>query len=133
MTNKLGKVRVIGGKWRGTKLGVLQADGLRPTTDRVKETLFNWLSKDLVGARCLDLFSGSGALGIEAVSRGALDATLVEHNKSLVQEIESLLERLGAHNIKSIQADGVAWLIKSGLQFDIVFLDPPFDTDLADS
>jgi 16S rRNA (guanine966-N2)-methyltransferase len=133
MRNKLGKVRVIGGKWRGTKLEVIHADGLRPTADRVKETLFNWLSMHLVGAHCLDLFSGSGALGIEAVSRGALDATLVECNESLVHEIDSLLERLGAKNIKSVQADGLQWLTKSELQFDIVFLDPPFGSTLVDS
>jgi|TARA_B110000305_G_scaffold143009_1_gene159140 16S rRNA (guanine966-N2)-methyltransferase len=133
MKKKLGKVRVIGGKWRGTKLEVADTKGFRPTADRVKETLFNWLSTHLRGANCLDLFAGSGALGIEAISRGALSATLVECNELLVHEIDETLERLGTNRIEVVQADGLGWLSMSKLQFDIVFLDPPFDSTLVNS
>ena len=133
MKNKLGKGRVIGGKWRGTKLEIADAKGFRPTADRVRETLFNWLSTHLRGANCLDLFAGSGALGIEAVSRGALSATLVECNELLAHQIDETLERLETNKIEVVQADGLEWLSMSKLQFDIVFLDPPFDSTLVDS
>lgn len=123
-----GAVRIIGGHWRGTKLPVADAEGLRPTSDRVRETLFNWLQTVLPGARVLDLFSGSGALGLEAVSRGAREAFLVERDAELAQGLRASVERLhAAGQVEVVRADAMAWL-QAPLhgRFDLVFLDPPF-------
>jgi 16S rRNA (guanine966-N2)-methyltransferase len=122
-----GQVRIIGGTWRGRKLSVAELPGLRPSSDRVRETLFNWLSPYLSGARSLDLFAGTGVLGFEALSRGAAHATLLDNDGSVVEFLRQHVEMLGAKNAQVIQDDAAAWL-RSGSrsEFDIVFLDPPF-------
>lgn len=125
-----GQVRIIGGKWRNTRLPVADADGLRPTSDRARETLFNWLQPALPGARVLDLFAGSGALGLEALSRGAAEALLVERDPRLAQALEASVQRLGAQ-ARVVRGDASAFL-RAPLhgRFDLVFLDPPFDAAL---
>ncbi len=106
-----GKVRIIGGRWRGTRLDVADAPGLRPTSDRVRETLFNWLQPMLPGARVLDLFAGSGALGLEALSRGASSAVLVEREPKLAAALRATTARLqGGDAASVVQADAMAWL-----------------------
>ena len=126
-----GNVRIIGGRWRGTRLAVADAPGLRPTSDRVRETLFNWLVPMLPGARVLDLFAGSGALGLEAISRGAGEAFLVERDPALVQSLRQACERLHAEAVQVMLADALQWLrLPVHGRFDLVFLDPPFDSGL---
>lgn len=131
-----GAVRIIGGQWRGSKLPVADAAGLRPTSDRVRETLFNWLGNGdgpaLAGARVLDLFAGSGALGLEAVSRGAREAVLVERDPALAQSLRDTAARLKAGDrVHVVRADALAWLAAPLLgRFDIVFADPPFEAGL---
>src|SRR5690606_9279376 len=106
-----GQIRIIAGRWRGSKLPVAEVDGLRPTSDRVRETLFNWLMPALPGARVLDLFAGSGALGLEAISRGAASAVLVERDARLAASLQATTERLpGGEAAKVVQADALAWL-----------------------
>lgn len=124
----VGQVRIIGGKWRNTKLPVPLSPGLRPSSDRVRETLFNWLMPRLGGARVLDLFAGSGALGLEAVSRGAAQATLVERDAALSRRLRESVAKLGAQEqIAVVQADALQWLRQpAGALADIVFIDPPF-------
>lgn len=124
----VGQVRIIGGKWRNTKLPVPLSPGLRPSSDRVRETLFNWLMPRLGGARVLDLFAGSGALGLEAVSRGAARATLVERDAALSRQLRESVAKLGAQEqIAVVQADALQWLRQpAGALADIVFIDPPF-------
>lgn len=124
----VGQVRIIGGKWRNTKLPVPLSPGLRPSSDRVRETLFNWLMPRLGGARVLDLFAGSGALGLEAVSRGAAQATLVERDVALSRQLRESVAKLGAQQqIAVVQADALQWLRQpAGALADIVFIDPPF-------
>ena len=131
----VGQVRIIGGKWRNTKLPVPLAPGLRPSSDRVRETLFNWLMPRLGGARVLDLFAGSGALGLEAVSRGAAQAMLVERDAALARQLRESVARLGAQGqIEVVQGDALHWLGQrpSGLA-DIAFIDPPFADGLWDA
>lgn len=131
-----GSVRIIGGRWRGTRLQVPGKPGLRPTSDRVRETLFNWLMPVLPGAKVLDLFAGSGALGLEAVSRGAASARLVEADPQLAQALDAMVARLGAAaEVRVHHGDALAWLrqgdggtVESG--FDIAFVDPPFEANL---
>jgi 16S rRNA (guanine966-N2)-methyltransferase len=127
-----GSVRIIGGRWRGTRLPVADAPGLRPTSDRARETLFNWLQPMLPGARVLDLFAGSGALGLEALSRGAREALLVEREPRLAESLQTTIERLRAGDAaKLVRADALTFLrAPSHGRFDLVFLDPPFDQDL---
>ncbi len=127
-----GSVRIIGGRWRGTRLQVPQAPGLRPTSDRVRETLFNWLQPVLPGARVLDLFAGSGALGLEAVSRGAAHAQLVESDPTLARALQLGVQRLSAGNeVKVDRADALAWLRQTQVpRFDIALVDPPFQAGL---
>ncbi len=127
-----GSVRIIGGRWRGTRLPVADRPGLRPTSDRVRETLFNWLQPQLPGARVLDLFAGSGALGLEALSRGAASAQLVEADARLAVSLKELGARLDASERLDVHAgDALAWLRgEPGDVFDIAFVDPPFDADL---
>ncbi len=122
-----GSVRIIGGRWRGTRLAVADVAGLRPTSDRVRETLFNWLQPALPGARVLDLFAGSGALGLEALSRGAGEAFLVERDPAAVRALEDACLKLQATTARVLRADALA-LLAAPLhgRFDIVFLDPPF-------
>jgi 16S rRNA (guanine966-N2)-methyltransferase len=123
-----GNIRIIGGHWRGTKLGVPDSPGLRPSSDRVRETLFNWLMPKLPGARVLDLFAGTGALGLEAMSRGAAQAVLVERDPALARNLRETVERLAAQQDAQVVAqDALAWLVTAPAgSFDIAFLDPPF-------
>ncbi|MDQ3287934.1 MAG: 16S rRNA (guanine(966)-N(2))-methyltransferase RsmD [Pseudomonadota bacterium] len=134
-SNGPGKVRVIGGRWRGTRLAVAAAPGLRPTSDRVRETLFNWLAPMLPGARVLDLFAGSGALGLEAVSRGAASAVLVERDPALASMLRAVAGGLAGGDAVSVgQSDAQSWLISHpDARFDLAFVDPPFDAGLWDA
>jgi len=127
-----GHVRIIGGRWRGTRLPVADAPGLRPSTDRVRETLFNWLQPKLSGARVLDLFAGSGALGLEALSRGAGEALLVECDPKLVENLHAVIERLQAGDEAHVLRVDALKLLQAPLhgRFDVVFVDPPFDAGL---
>ena len=120
-------VRIIGGAWRGRRIEFPAPAGLRPTPDRVRETLFNWLQHDVAGARCLDLFAGSGALGLEALSRGAQDVVFVETSVAAARALNLQLGRLGgASRGLVIEAGATRFLRTPGEPFDIVFLDPPF-------
>lgn len=126
------QLRIIGGAWRGRKLSFPDVDGLRPTGDRIRETLFNWLAPDIQGAHCLDLFAGSGALGLEALSRGAQSSLLLEKHAGAVQQLKSNLQLLRADNGSVEQADSLQWLKQQQppYLFDIIFIDPPFALDL---
>lgn len=125
------EVRIIGGQWKRSKLPVADAPGLRPSPDRVRETLFNWLGQDLDGWRCLDAFAGSGALGFEAASRGASEVTLIERDAGLVRGLRAVKERLKADAVQIETADAMAWMARSAAErFDLVLLDPPFGADL---
>lgn len=123
-------LRIIGGQWRGRKLRFADGEGLRPTTDRVRETLFNWLQPVITGARCLDLFSGSGALGLEALSRGAGEVVFIERNPKAVKALKDNLALLHASGATVHQADALAWLRGNVNPFDVIFLDPPFRQNL---
>jgi 16S rRNA (guanine966-N2)-methyltransferase len=125
------KIRIIGGQWRGRKLPVLTQEGLRPTPDRVRETLFNWLAPVIEGANCLDLFSGTGALCLEALSRGAARVTMVERASQVAAQLRQNIETLRATGAEVVQADAVDFLQRPPQRFDIVFLDPPFASDLV--
>lgn len=134
-TAATGQVRIIGGQWRNTRLAVPDSPGLRPTSDRVRETLFNWLTAQLPGASVLDLFAGSGALGLEAVSRGAATAVLVERDPALAAAIGASVQRLNAATQVRVETrDALVWLHQpAGTRFDIAFLDPPFADGLWES
>lgn len=121
-----GFVRIISGLWRGRKLPVHDAEGLRPTTDRVKETVFNWLAQDLPQSRCLDLFAGSGSLGLEAASRQAEHVTLIELNPTAYRQLQSNVATLKATNIEVVNQDALTFLQQDGTPHHVVFLDPPF-------
>ena len=126
------QLRIIGGQWRGRKLDFIAADGLRPTTDRVRETLFNWLAPDIHGARCLDLFAGSGALGLEALSRGATSADFVELDGATLKQIEKHLHTLEAGSRGRCHGmSAESYLDSAAGPWDIVFIDPPFGLDLV--
>jgi 16S rRNA (guanine966-N2)-methyltransferase len=122
-----GEVRIIGGLWKRSKLPVPPVPGLRPTPDRVRETLFNWLGQDLTGLRCVDAFAGSGALGFEAASRGAAQVRLFEQDRALVQSMRANAQRLQAVNVVIETGDALKGMqsLPSGA-WDVVFLDPPF-------
>lgn len=125
------RIRLISGRWRGRKLAFPDSAGLRPTGDRIRETLFNWLAPELPGAHCLDLFAGSGALGFEALSRGAAHCTMVESASVAVAQLRRNAELLAADNLTVINATAQTWLARASGGFDIVFIDPPFaDTSL---
>ena len=124
------QVRIIGGEWRGRKLHFPPSAGLRPTPDRVRETVFNWLQFELAGARCLDLFAGSGALGFEALSRGADEVVFVERDPVAARAIGDMLAQLRCDRGHVEQVDALPWLERgppASKPFDIVFLDPPYD------
>jgi 16S rRNA (guanine966-N2)-methyltransferase len=123
-------LRIIGGSWRGRRLRFPASPEIRPTPDRVRETLFNWLSLRVPGARCLDLFAGSGALGLEALSRGAAHVTFVERDAAAAREIAARLAEWGASAASVEHADAATFLRASAAPFDIVFLDPPFASEL---
>jgi 16S rRNA (guanine966-N2)-methyltransferase len=133
----MGDVRIIGGDWRGRKLPVLMAEGLRPTSDRVRETVFNWLQFEVPGANCLDVFSGTGVLGFEALSRGAKSVTFLELSKPVAEQIKTNLITLKcpANQVAQVvQGDSLQWLDQPAKQaFDIIFLDPPFHQGLMQS
>ncbi|HHW7544530.1 16S rRNA (guanine(966)-N(2))-methyltransferase RsmD [Mannheimia haemolytica] len=125
---QMGEVRVIAGLWRGKKLPVLNAEGLRPTTDRVKETLFNWLMHDIAHSRCLDCFAGSGSLGIEALSRQAQAVVFLEKFANAANQLKKNLQALKSEQGSVIHTDTLAYLAQknNGEPFNIVFIDPPF-------
>lgn len=124
-------IRIIAGKHRGRKLPVLNAEGLRPTTDRVKETVFNWLMANVQNSRCLDCFAGAGSLGFEALSRGAESVTMLELNASAAKQLSANKALLQADNIAVHQTDAIEYLSQSGMPYDLIFVDPPFRKGLA--
>lgn len=129
--NEVGEVRIIGGDFRGRKLPVRQVDGLRPTSDRIRETLFNWLQFEVPGANCLDVFSGSGALGFEALSRGAASVICLELSSQNAEQLKANRNQLQVEKLQVIQTDSLVWLAKPAEKaFDVVFLDPPFHQGL---
>jgi len=126
-----GKLRIIGGRWRGRKLQVADLPGLRPSGDRSREVLFNWLQGSIHGARCLDLFAGTGALGLEAASRGAAEVVLVEKNPDVCARLRTIAsEWPGGNVLKVVQADATRWLERAEGPFDIALVDPPFGAGL---
>jgi 16S rRNA (guanine(966)-N(2))-methyltransferase RsmD len=130
------KIRIIGGVWRSRLIKVIDAPGLRPTTDRVRETLFNWLGQNLDGLRCLDAFAGAGALGFEAVSRGASTVTLIERDKIAFANLRVNLSDLQSFPVEAsidlVHGDGIGFLKRqANASWDLIFLDPPFDDLLA--
>jgi 16S rRNA (guanine966-N2)-methyltransferase len=132
---KSNQVRIIGGDWRSRRIGFPDHEGLRPSADRVRETLFNWLSQDLSGQHCLDLFAGSGALGFEALSRGAACVVMVEKSRRVCEALRRNSELLAARNLQLHCADALefatAAAADSAARFDLVFLDPPFRSNLV--
>jgi len=128
-----GDVRIIGGRWRGRRIAVPELPGLRPTPDRVRETLFNWLAPVIAGSRCLDLFAGTGVLGLEAASRGARQVVLVEGDREAVRRLREAVHALGPEACEVVQADALAWLRTAPRPFDVVFLDPPFEAGLLEA
>jgi 16S rRNA (guanine(966)-N(2))-methyltransferase RsmD len=125
------EVRIIGGQWKRSKLPVADRPGLRPTPDRVRETLFNWLGQDLTGWRCLDPFSGSGALGFEAASRGASQVLMIERDPALANSLRATKDRLSAGGVQIEAGDGVGALRRAaGQGWNLVFLDPPYDAGI---
>lgn len=126
-----GEIRIIGGQYKRSKLPVPNKPGLRPTPDRVRETLFNWLGQDLTGWRCMDVFAGTGALGLEAASRGAAEVLLCEQDPGLVEQLKALQAKLHADMVRVERGDGLAALRRaSPASMQLVFLDPPFDSPL---
>lgn len=125
------RVRIIGGHYRRRLLDFPDSAGLRPTPDRVRETLFNWLGQDLPGWACVDLFAGSGALGFEAASRGAGRVVMIERDRAALDALEKNRGMLGATHVDILRADALAWLANSRDTFDLIFVDPPFDSGLA--
>ncbi|MBR0574047.1 MULTISPECIES: 16S rRNA (guanine(966)-N(2))-methyltransferase RsmD [Pasteurellaceae] len=128
-SRQMGEVRIISGLWRGRKLPVLNAEGLRPTTDRVKETVFNWLMNDVANARCLDCFAGSGSLGLEALSRQAQAVTFLEKFAKASQQLKNNLALLKTDKGKVINTDTLQFLAQKNneLPYDLIFIDPPFN------
>lgn len=124
------EVRILGGQYKRSKLPVADLPGLRPTPSRVRETLFNWLGQDLSGLRCLDAFAGTGALGLEAASRGAAEVVLVEQAPALVASLQGVCTRLKAATVRVERGDGLTALKqRAGQGWDVVFLDPPFESE----
>ena len=124
----MNRVRIIGGLWRSRRLRFPDVPGLRPTPDRVRETLFNWLGQDLTGLRGLDLFAGSGALGFEAASRGAREVVLVEQDRKAVEALRANAHALQARSVEVVHADALEFLRSRRGTYDVVFLDPPYAT-----
>lgn len=129
-TTASNQLRIIGGEWRRRVLRFPDVDGLRPTPDRVRETLFNWLGQRLTGLRCLDLFAGSGALGFEAASRGAHEVVLVERDGAALKALRANKDMLGADRVEVVAGDGLSYLAGACGLFDVIFMDPPFAVDL---
>ncbi len=126
MHSNKGKIRIIAGEYRGRRIPVPDRPGLRPTPDRVRETLFNWLGQSLEGLACLDLFAGTGALGFEAASRGAARVVMVEHDRAAFEALRKNLDLLKARQVDLVFDDAFAFLRRTPERFDVVFLDPPF-------
>lgn len=125
------EIRIIGGLWKRTKLKVADKPGLRPTPDRVRETVFNWLGQDLSGLRCLDAFAGTGALGFEAASRGAQEVQLVEYDSALAEQLKKTQTQLQASAVHVVRGDGVSAIRQAAPgSLDVIFIDPPFDAPL---
>jgi 16S rRNA (guanine966-N2)-methyltransferase len=134
MKHPVRQLRIVGGRWRGRRIGFPDAPGLRPTPDRVRETLFNWLAPHIAGMRVLDLYAGSGALGFEALSRGASQAVLVDDRASVVDHLRATASALQATDARVERADALAFLDRMtprSAAFDLVFVDPPFDAGLV--
>lgn len=129
-TSMQNKVKIIGGKWRATNLEVVDAKGVRPTNIRLRETLFNWLMPYLENAKCLDLFAGSGALGLEALSRGAASCVFVDILPKNIANLALIKSKLKAENIYLYKQDFIKFLEENSQTFDIIFLDPPFETKI---
>lgn len=127
------QLRIIGGSWRGRRVSFPDAEGLRPTGDRVRETVFNWLQPYVPGARCLDLFAGSGAMGLEALSRGAAAVTFVERSRAVADAIRQSLAMLGDRAGRVLNMDADRYLAGAAEPYDVVFLDPPFASDIIGS
>jgi 16S rRNA (guanine966-N2)-methyltransferase len=125
-THPAGRVRIIAGEWRSRVIEVPARPGLRPTPERVRETLFNWLGQRLDDRACLDLYAGSGALGFEAASRGAARVVMVENDRAVLASLRKSRERLGAQAVEIVTEDARRFLARGGERFDVVFLDPPF-------
>ena len=131
--SQAGRLRIVAGNWRSRFLEIAHVEGLRPTSERIRETLFNWLAPQIHGARCLDLYAGTGALGLEALSRGAASAVFVEVSRIAAQQLRTNVELLKAEKATVLQQDALEYLdSKPDEKFDIVFLDPPFAADLLD-
>ena len=124
---KVSQLRIIGGRWRGRKIAFPPVPGLRPTPDRVRETLFNWLAPDIRQARCLDLFAGSGALGLEALSRGASQVTFVDSHPQVIKQLQQNIALLQAEEQTDIVQGKFPDIALAQQAFDIIFLDPPFN------
>jgi 16S rRNA (guanine966-N2)-methyltransferase len=126
------RLRIIGGRWRGSRIVFPSLAAIRPSPDRVRETLFNWLQQPIVGARCLDLFAGSGALGLEALSRGAAHVTFVDREPQIGRHLSQTLERFGSRDATVVVEDAQRFLQRPPQPFDVVFLDPPFDSNVLE-
>ncbi len=127
------RLRIVGGLWRSRVVRFPEAAGLRPTPDRVRETLFNWLGQRLTGLACVDLFAGSGALGFEARSRGAARVVLVERDRRVCEQLRRTADELGGgEGIEVVNADALAWLAAPGERYDVAFVDPPYASGLAE-
>lgn len=132
-SSKNGTINIIGGQWRSRKIAVIDANGLRPTPNRVRETLFNWLQADIFNSYCLDLFAGSGALSFEAASRGAKSVIQIENNAAAFAMLKTNAEKLSATHVEIYQTDALSYLQNtSNQQFDVVFIDPPFGLGLVE-
>lgn len=126
------RLRIVGGLWRSRVVRFPDVEGLRPTPDRVRETLFNWLGQRLAGLACVDLFAGSGALGFEARSRGAAHVVLVERDRAVCEQLRRSAQELGAgDSVEVVQADAIAWLAQHHRRYDVAFVDPPYASGLA--
>ena len=131
--SQAGRLRIVAGNWRSRLFDIAHVEGLRPTSERIRETLFNWLAPRIHGARCLDLYAGTGALGLEALSRGAANAVFVEVSRVAVQQLTKNIDLLKAGNATVLHQDALEYLHSQPEdKFDIVFLDPPFAADLLD-
>ena len=124
-------MRIIAGQWRSRNIEFSNLKSLRPTPDRVRETLFNWLSPSIAGAKCLDLFAGSGALGFEALSRGAAHAVLVDNKLSVCKQLKKQAQILDANNVRIVHQEATEFIADNQDSFDIIFIDPPFNSKLA--
>jgi 16S rRNA (guanine(966)-N(2))-methyltransferase RsmD len=123
------RVRIIGGTWRGRRIAFPSVEGLRPTPDRVRETVFNWLGQDLTGKRCLDLYAGTGALALEALSRGAALAVAIDRSPALIDSLRATANMLGASALEARVGDARRFLAIEARMFDVIFVDPPFRED----